>query len=341
MLDTSTRLLRLLSLLQGRAEWTGPQLAQRLAVTGRTLRRDVARLRDLGYPVRATPGVAGGYRLAAGSTLPPLLLDDDEAIAVVLSLRTATGHTATGVAETSLRALVKLERLLPARLRQRAAALRLATVPLAGPAAMVDPDVLTLIAEACQGLHTVTFGYRGRDGAASVRTVEPHRLVHTGRRWYLVARDRDRADWRTFRVDRISGPRSTGIRFTAQDPPDAAAFVADSVATAPYRFQARVLLRAPAHLVVDRVPPTVATIEAVDPGTCLLTTGADSLALIALHVAVLGHDFVVLEPAELVAELAVLAERLGGAYRASAVPAHPTIDRATDPPARRDRGVRR
>jgi len=317
MLDSSARLLRLLAILPTRPEWTGPELAERLEVTVRTLRRDIARLRELGYPVRATPGVAGGYRLAAGSTLPPLLLDDDEAVAVVLSLRTATSHSVTGIAETALRALAKLERVLPARLRQRTAALRLATVPLAGPAPTVDPDVLTAIAEACQDLRRLTFGYRDHGGTASVRTVEPHRLVHTGRRWYLVARDNDRDDWRTFRADRIEDPRPTGIRFTPHDPPDAAAFVAESVTAAPYRFRGRVHVLAPAAVVAERVPPTTGIVEVVDEESCLLSTGADSVTLIAMHLAALGHDFVVLEPAELVDEIGVLAGRLDAAYQAS------------------------
>ena len=319
MLDTSTRLLRLLSILQIRPEWTGPELAERLEVTVRTLRRDVARLRELGYPVRATPGVAGGYRLAAGSTLPPLLLDDDEAVAVVLSLRTATSHSVTGIAETALRALAKLERVLPVRLRQRTAALRLATVPLTGLAPTVNPDVLSVIAEACRDLRRLTFGYRDREGNASVRTVEPHRLVHTGRRWYLVARDNDRDDWRTFRADRIDDPRPTGIRFTPRDPPDAAAFVAESVTAAPYRFRTRVQVHAPAHVVAESVPPTTGIVEAVGPDSCLLITGADSLALIVVHLARLGHHFTVLEPPELVEELGMLANRLDTAYRASRV----------------------
>jgi predicted DNA-binding transcriptional regulator YafY len=196
-IDTSVRLLRLLTILQTRSEWTGAELARRPEVTPRTLRRDVARLRELDYPVHATPGVAGGYRLAAGTTLPPLLLDDDEAVAV-LSLSTATSHSVTGIAETSLRALTKLDRVLPARLRQRTAALRLATVPLANQAATVEPALLTAIAEARHSLHRFGFDYRDHKGRRSTRTVEPHRLVHTGRRWYLVARDTDRDDWRTF-----------------------------------------------------------------------------------------------------------------------------------------------
>jgi predicted DNA-binding transcriptional regulator YafY len=317
MADTSVRLLRLLSILQARPEWTGAELARRLDVTERTLRRDIARLRELDYPVRATPGVAGGYRLAAGTTLPPLLLDDDEAVAVVLSLSTATSHTVTGIAETSLRALTKLDRVLPTRLRQRTQALRLATVPLSNQGATVEPAVLTAIAEACHSLHRFGFDYSDHRGNVSTRAVEPHRLVHTGRRWYLVARDIDRDDWRTFRVDRIVNPRPSTMRFVPRDPPDAAAFVANSVAAAPYRFLARVVVHAPAHEVADRIPPTAGVVEAVDNDRCLLTTGADSVAFIAMHLALLGDPFTVLEPPELVEELRVLAERLARAYQES------------------------
>lgn len=317
MLETSARLLRLLAVLPTRPAWTGPELAERLDVTARTLRRDMTRLRDLGYPVVAAPGVGGGYRLTAGSTLPPLLLDDDEAVAVVLSLRTAATQGVTGMAETSLRALAKLERILPARLRQRISALRVATVPLTNPATTVGPDVLTTIAEACHSLHRLTFAYRDRDGTASHRTVEPHRLVHTGRRWYLVARDYDRSEWRTFRVDRIEDPQRTAIRFTPHDPPDAAAFVADSVSAAPYRYRARVHVYAPAAVVAESVPPTTGVVEAIDPDTCLLVTGADSLGLMSMHLALLGHDFAVLEPPELAAEIGRLAMMLAKAHSAS------------------------
>ncbi|MGW0846257.1 helix-turn-helix transcriptional regulator [Streptomyces sp. NPDC002787] len=318
MLDTSARLLRLLSILQSRPEWTGPELAERLEVTVRILRRDIARLRELGYPVQATVGVAGGYRLGAGSTLPPLLLDDDEAVAIVLSLRTATSHTVTGIAETSLRALTKLERLLPVRLRRRTAALREATVALTSQAPTADPEVLTVLAEACQAAHLLTFGYRAHNGEASSRRVEPHRLVHTGRRWYLVARDQDRDDWRTFRVDRIDDAHSTGTRFVPHDPPDAAAYVADSVTAAPYRHRARILVRAPAATVAEWVSPGTGIIEATDPDSCLLTIGGDSLPLLAMNLALFGHDFVVHEPTELVEELGRLADRLGRAHQASA-----------------------
>ena len=192
MLDTSARLLRLLSLLQTRPDWPGPELAGRLEITPRTLRRDIQRLRDLGYPVHATPGVAGGYRLAPGATLPPLLLTDDEAVAVAVSLRTAASQSVTGIAETALTALAKLEQVLPTRLRQRTEALHQATVTLPRTAPTVDPALLTTLATACRHHQALTIAYTTRDGAETERQIEPHRLVHTGYRWYLVARDTTR-----------------------------------------------------------------------------------------------------------------------------------------------------
>jgi predicted DNA-binding transcriptional regulator YafY len=237
VVETSARLLRLLSLLEARPEWPGTDLAQRLDVTVRTLRRDVAKLRSLGYPVFAVPGVAGGYRLGAGASLPPLLLDDDEAVAIALSLRTAATQSITGVGEASVRALVKLERVLPSRLRERAAAIGHATVPLAGPGPVLDAEALTTMARACRNRERLDFGYRSREGELTARHTEPHRLVQAGYRWYLVARDIDRGEWRTFRADRIEAPRLTGVRFVPVDPPDAAAFVARAVTTAPYRYR--------------------------------------------------------------------------------------------------------
>jgi predicted DNA-binding transcriptional regulator YafY len=208
MLQTSARLLRLLSLLQARAEWSGAELAEELGVTTRTVRNDVQRLRDLGYPVQASPGVGGGYRLGAGAALPPLLLDDEEAVAVAVGLRTAAGASVTDIQETSIRALAKLEQVLPSRLRHRVHALQAATVEIPAPGPTVDAAVLTAVAAACRDDQRLRFDYRDHDGSASVRTVEPHRLVHDRGRWYLVAWDRDRADWRTFRADRIQ-PRGS------------------------------------------------------------------------------------------------------------------------------------
>jgi predicted DNA-binding transcriptional regulator YafY len=317
MMETSARLLRLLSLLQARPEWPGADLADRLEVTVRTLRRDVQKLRGLGYPVHAAPGVAGGYRLGAGAALPPLLLDDDEAVAVALSLRTAASHTVTGVGEASVRALAKLEQVLPSRLRERAVAISHATVPLTLPDAAVDADVLTAIARACRNRERIVFGYRrGLDGDLTERRAEPHRLVQAGYRWYLVALDLERDDWRTFRADRIESPRLTGIRFEPRDPPDAAAFVANAVTTAPYRYQAKVLVHAPASDVAARVPPTTAAVAAVSADSCLLSTGSDSLDSLAFHIAMLGFDVAVLEPPELAKRMHDLAERLLRAHGA-------------------------
>src|SRR6266511_595833 len=212
MLETSARLLRLLSLLQARRDWTGADLADRLGVSARTVRRDVERLRDLGYPVHATRGTDGGYRLGAGAAMPPLLLDDEEAVAVAVGLRTATGGAIAGIEETSVRALAKLEQVLPSRLRRRVNALQTYTVriPPDSPVPTVEPAVLTVLAACCRDHERLRFDYRDHDGSASVRTVEPHRLVNWGRRWYLVAWDVDRRDWRTFRVDRIAPREPTG-----------------------------------------------------------------------------------------------------------------------------------
>jgi predicted DNA-binding transcriptional regulator YafY len=312
MVETSARLLRLLSLLGVKPDWPGAELAARLDVTPRTLRRDVAKLRSLGYPVHAEPGVAGGYRLGAGAALPPLLLDDDEAVAVALSLRSSAAHAVSGVAEACVRALTKLEQVLPARLRERAAAIGQATIPLAGPGPAVDAGTLTTIARACRNHERLAFGYRRRDGGVSSRTVEPHRLVQTGYRWYLVARDLGPDDWRTFRADRIGTPQLTGVRFVPRDPPDAAAFVARSVTTAPYRYQARVLVHAPMAMAAEYVPPTVGVLEPVDDG-CILTSGADSLDVLACYIASMDLDVTVLEPPELIERAAALAARLTAA----------------------------
>jgi predicted DNA-binding transcriptional regulator YafY len=313
VVETSARLLRLLSVLQSRPEWPGADLAARLEITPRTLRRDVAKLRSLGYPVHAVPGVAGGYRLGAGAALPPLLLDDEEAVAVALSLRSAATHSVTGVAEASVRALAKLEQVLPARLRERAAAISQATVALTGPGPAVNAEALVVMARACRSHEVIEFGYRSHDGVLSARRAEPHRLVQAGYRWYLVARDLGRAEWRTFRADRIGDPRLTGVRFVPRDPPDAAAFVARAVTTAPYRYQARILVHAPAAAVAEQVPPSAGVLEPIGATKCLLTAGSDSLDALAFHTVMMGLRFTVLEPPELIEHMRSLAGRLGEA----------------------------
>src|SRR5919106_268175 len=312
MTETSGRLLKLLSLLQTRRDWPGNELADRLGVSGRTIRRDVERLRELGYPVESLTGPAGGYRLRAGTAMPPLLLDDDEAIAIAVGLRTAARASVTGIEETSVRALVKLEQVLPAHLRRRVRALQSATMTLPAGGPTVDPQTLTTIAAACRDLESVRFAYRGRDGTDSRREVEPHSLVNLGRRWYLVAWDRGRRDWRTFRIDRLSGPASTGVRFAPRELPgkDAATYVSQRLSAAPNRYEARVTLHAPAETIRKRVSPHWGNIEPIDDQRCEYRTGDDDLDWLAVRVAMLGVDFDVHEPPELAEHLRLLARRL-------------------------------
>lgn len=311
MRDTSRRLLRLLSLLQSRPRWAGAELADRLAVTPRTVRRDIDRLRSLGYPVLTTPG-APGYRLGAGSTVPPLLLDDAEAVAVAIGLGTVTGSGVAGVEEASVRALAKLEQVLPSGLRHRIRTLQSATVPIVGRGPTVEPDTLTAIAAACRDRRRIRFDYRDHGGGASVRTVEPHRLVASGRRWYLVAWDPGPGDWRTFRVDRIGLRAWSGARFPYRDPPapDPAAYTSWAASTAAYRYQGRFTIHAPAEVVADRIGPLSGVIEPVDERSCSLVTGSNSLDEMAIWVAILGVEFEVHEPPELAVHVKGLAERL-------------------------------
>jgi predicted DNA-binding transcriptional regulator YafY len=316
MTATSGRLLKLLSLLQARRDWPGAELAGRLGVSGRTIRRDVERLRALGYPVDALTGPAGGYRLHAGTAMPPLLLDDDEAVAIAVGLRTAAGASVTGIEETSIRALVKLEQVLPAHLRRRVSAIGAATstlVPAGGPT--VDPGTLTTIAGACRDRERLRFGYRRRDGTQSRRTVEPLSLANLGRHWYLVAWDCDRDAWRTFRVDRLEGPAPAGGRFTPRELPhdDPAVFVAAHLSGAPYRYQARVTLHAPASAIAERVPHPWGSLEPLDERTCEYRTSDDSLDWLAVRIGMLGVDFEVHEPPELVERFGVLARRFAAA----------------------------
>ncbi|MFC4053604.1 helix-turn-helix transcriptional regulator [Actinomadura syzygii] len=311
---SSARLLRLLSLLQTRREWPGPELAARLGVSVRTVRRDVERLRDLGYPVHATPGAAGGYGLEAGTAMPPLLLDDEEAVAIAVGLRAAAGGAVEGIGEASVRALAKLEQVLPARLRRRVAALHAATTPLTGPPAgpAADPEALTVLAAASRDGERVRFAYRDRGDGETRRLVEPHGLVSAGRRWYLVAFDTGRADWRTFRVDRLSDPRPTGVRCPPREPPaaGAAAFVARSLAGARPAGRAVLTVHASAAQLADRFRVTGAEVEPVDDRTCRLRTAPDSLEWTALRIAYLDLDFEVDGPPELAARLAAMAARL-------------------------------
>ncbi len=311
-MGTSARLLRLLSLLQTPRDWTGMELADRLEVSPRTIRNDIDRLRALGYPVRATRGSIGGYRLEAGATLPPLLLDDEEAVAVAIGLRTATGGAVTGIEETSLRALAKLEQVLPPRLRSRVNTLQTVTLHIrhrSGPT--VDPAVLTELAGACRDHRGLRFDYADRRGEPTQRRVEPYRLVNWDQRWYLVAWDTDRGDWRTFRVDRIRPGRSIGPRFVprALSDADVEGLMSRGARAISRRFQARITVHTSAADLAGRIGPWVGTVTAVDDTSCLLDTGADSLESLAAYLGLMGVDFSVDGQPELAAAIQALAGR--------------------------------
>ncbi|MCI2418092.1 WYL domain-containing protein [Saccharopolyspora sp. K220] len=300
------RLLRLLSLLQGRREWSGAELADRLEVTGRTVRRDIDRLRELGYPVESTTGTAGGYRLASGKNLPPLLLDDDEAVAVAAGLLTAAGGSVTGIEESSIRALAKLEQVLPARLRSRVEAVSGATVPVVvrnGP--QVEAQTLATIAAACRDREMLSFDYAKRGGARTSRRVEPHSLVAAVGLWYLIAFDPEQDDWRIFRVDRVTRPLATGRRFEPRDLPaeSAAEYLRRSIADAAYRYTAQVTVHTPAETVLEHLhlllPQRVAPI---DDRSCTVQLSEETLAAITRHIielADLDAELIIDAPAEL------------------------------------------
>jgi predicted DNA-binding transcriptional regulator YafY len=318
MLETSARLLRLLSLFQSRRYWSGADLSNRLCVTSRTLRRDVDKLRSLGYPIHSTAGLEGGYQLGAGSTMPPLLLDDDEAVAVAVGLRSAAVGAITGVEEASVRALAKMEQIMPPRLGRRVAALQTMVVAAPRRPSAIDARTLSIIAGACRDQETLQMQYQDYSGAPSARRVEPYRLVNTGQRWYLVAWDCGRRDWRTFRVDRIQARPQTGAGFAPRDAPaaDLAAYVARGAWLArPCR--AKIKLFAAATVIAERLPPGIGMIEAIDATHCILDTGAVTYENLAMYLVLLGADFEVNEPPELLDEIRKLAERYGRATSVS------------------------
>jgi predicted DNA-binding transcriptional regulator YafY len=302
MANTSARMLRLLSLLQTHRYWPGGELADRLEVSPRTLRRDVDRLRELGYPVEAARGVAGGYQLQAGAAMPPLLLDDDEAVAIAIGLRTSAAGAVAGYEETSVRALAKVIQLLPPRLRRRIDALRAVSTPgvFGGGGPALDATTLTTIALACRGEERLRFDYGSRDGAATSRHVEPHRLVSLGRRWYLIAWDLDRGDWRSFRVDRLSAPASTAERFRPREIPggDPVAWLRSRMAAIPTRYDVSVVL----HTTADPVREVVGYWGNVEPlvgGSCRLRMSVDDLRWPVMVLGVLGVAFTIESPPEL------------------------------------------
>ncbi|MFJ5777883.1 helix-turn-helix transcriptional regulator [Streptomyces sp. NPDC093094] len=312
--DTPARLLQMLSLLQTPREWPGGELADRLGVSRRTVRRDIDRLRELGYPVQATKGSEGGYRLVAGKAMPPLLLDDEEAVAIAVGLRAGAGHAVEGVDEASVRALAKLEQVLPARLRHRVTTLQAATTQLtSGDGPSIAPETLIVMASTVAGHERLRFAYRAKDGTGSRRLTEPYRLVSTGRRWYLVAYDLDRADWRTFRVDRVSEPFATGARFAPRQLPDGSAteYLRRSIGRRQETYEFTVVLDASAEAVAAKLPAWIGPPEPLGADRCRLrATTADPVEWLSMRLATLGYDFTVQSPPELVACVRELGARM-------------------------------
>jgi len=318
-METATRLLRMLALLHTRPSWTAPELAERLGVTTRTVRRDIARLRRLDHPVQASPGPHGGYQLGRGPELPPLILDDREALATVVGLRFTTAGTGVGLAEAALSALAKLERVLPEHLAERLKDVQAATVSVAtGPGVATDPDCLVILAQACRRRERIRLMYCDREGTRSLRHLEPLRLVHAHWRWYLVAFDLDRDDWRTFRVDRATAPMATGVRSVDRDGPDPVDLVRSAVTVAPYEIQATVRLHLPLADAEHTSAARYGVLEA-DGDTTLLRTGGNDAEWMAAYLAGLPCRVEVLEPDEVREALRHHVERLVGA--AGAVPA--------------------
>ncbi|HWB89072.1 MAG TPA: YafY family protein [Acidimicrobiia bacterium] len=309
-MDTAERLLKLLGLLEGRIDWTSEELARRLEVTPRTIRRDVTRLRSLGYPVEAVAGPGGGYRLGAGGKLPPLLLDDDEALAVAIGLRVSVTSAVGGLEDASLSALAKLEHVLPPRLRSRLEDVSEATTSLGRSPMSVDHTSLAVLASAIRGRVRVRFGYVDNEGNRSERHTEPLRMVHAGRRWYLVAFDLDRDDWRTFRLDRVSSPVATGMRSANRVSPDPVELVQRGITIDSWRHAASVILATSRQRAEREIPSTVGTVEAVDDETSRLLIGADEMSWLARFLLGLSFDFVVESPRELREELRRVGEAL-------------------------------
>ncbi len=319
MLETSARLLRLLALLQGRREWTSAELAARLDVTTRTIRNDVDRVRGLGYPVEGLPGLGGGYRLGAGGALPPMLLDDDEAIAMAVGLRSVASGSVAGMEETAITALVKLQQVLPTRLRHRIEAFHSYVLPMPVRDPQIDLDALTTIAAACRDHRQLQFDYQAHSGEPTRRSVEPYRLVNDQRRWYLVAWDLQRQAWRTFRVDRMKLWMPVGPRFLPRDlPPDReiAAQVVRAVGEAAWRYRARVIVRAPAEYVRGRMPIPV-EVQSLGEDRCVFEPGSDSPEMLALYLGMLDADFTIVDAPELIEALRTLTRRYRRAIGAS------------------------
>jgi predicted DNA-binding transcriptional regulator YafY len=310
MHGTSGRLLRLLSLLQARRDWSGEALAERLEVSPRTVRRDVDRLRELGYPVRASKGPDGGYRLDAGSELPPLLFDDEQAVAVAVALQTATA-TVSGIEDAALRALATVRQVMPSRLRHRVDALRITPVRKDGSRSTVDAERLMAIGAAVRAREVLRFDYEGRE---TPRRAEPHHVVTWGGRWYLVAWDLERSDWRTFRVDRMRPRTPTGPRFTPRElpAPDVASYISRQFTRTRWPCEGTAIVSLPAKDVA-RWLDSEALVEELGPDRCRVTTGSWSWTGLAVTLGLFEVDLEIVGPEELRQAAAVLATRYGAA----------------------------
>ncbi|WP_152363758.1 helix-turn-helix transcriptional regulator [Microlunatus speluncae] len=328
MTSTSARLLTLLGLLETARAWSGPELAERLGVTTRTVRTDIERLRDLGYPVDAVPGVGGGYRLGAGAVLPPLLLDDDEAVAIVLGLIGVADGSVAGVEESSVRALTKLERILPPRLRARTTVLRQSTATVRRDDQRVDPATITAIATACRDHEGLRFDYTDAEGTITLRRVDPQRLVHH-RRWYLVGYDTDRDDWRTFRLDRIRLRTPGGPRFRPRPDPDgdAAAYLARVFGERSRRIEVTVRLAAAAEEIVGWMRPEWGEVTPIDDRHCRFRTTTDSYEIAAISIGLIGVPFEILDPPEFADYVRAMGHRLIDAAAGTAGPCQSFVTR--------------
>lgn len=314
MASTGARMLDLLGLLQSRHHWTGEDLAERLEISRRTLRRDIERLRDLGYPVESARGLDGGYQLGPGGRLPPLLLSEDEAVAAAIGLRNAASQNVGGIAEDAIGALLKITQLLPPRLRSEAEAITTAVSAPTGRSDDVALDTLTILARSSRDNERLRFDYHTHSGTAGERLVEPHHVVPLRRRWYLVAWDLDRDDWRTFRLDRISEPRSTGRRFERRTLPasDPVTYVTRSIASIPSTYHVEVVIEAPLQTVQDVLGPW-GTATSEDPDTTRIEMDTDELSWPVMFLAALDARVRHAEPTE----LRTLLHRLAGHFEAA------------------------
>jgi predicted DNA-binding transcriptional regulator YafY len=317
VIGTSARLLRLLTLLQSRASWAGPELAARLEVTPRTLRRDVERLRSLGYPVEGAAGVAGGYVLRPGTSLPPLSLDEDEATAVFVGLHVASGAGVTGAGTSAMRALTKLERVLPIRLRKNLRTLHSSVVEVGDRPRHLSLANVSELAGACSERLVTRIKYTAHGGATTERRVEPFRLVRVGALWYLVAWDPSKEEWRTFRLDRIVTVDRQKERFKARPPPgdDLVEYVTKSLSSSLYPYQAKVLLHAPLEDVRHRIGPRDGLFLRVSDTTCTMELGAQTLDVLAARIVWLGVDFEIIASDALRRHLQTVVGRLERARR--------------------------